>query len=98
MGSPAFDRVSIRLHNGKTLRVICRNNSVDNKYINSVRLNGQTQNRVWFRHSDVLDGLTIELGMSDTPNTALGVTRDSLPPSSMGLDPSPFRRPPQKPP
>jgi predicted alpha-1,2-mannosidase len=87
LGSPVFDRVSIRLHNGKTLRVVSHNNSVDNKYVTSVRLNGEAQDKVWFSHSQAWDGLTIDLAMSDTPNLTLGSRPNSLPPSSMALDP-----------
>jgi len=57
-GQPVFDRVTIQLHNGKQFRLIAKDNSVDNKYIDSVRFNGEKQDRVWFRHSDILDGLT----------------------------------------
>jgi predicted alpha-1,2-mannosidase len=88
--SPVFDRVAIRLHNGKTLKIICKNNSRDNKYIQSVRFNGQPQRRVWFRHSDVLKGLTIELEMSNVPNTALGSDPADQPAASLAVDPRTF--------
>jgi predicted alpha-1,2-mannosidase len=93
LGSPVFSEVSIRLKNGKLLRVVAKDSSRDKKYIQSVRLNGQRQNRVWFRHADVLKGLTVELEMSDTPNTSLGATTDDLPPSSLALDPGKLRNP-----
>jgi len=66
---------------------VCKHNSRDNKYIRSVRFNGQPQNRVWFRQADVLQGLTIELDMSNTPNTSLGADAAELPQSSMTFDP-----------
>ena len=87
LGSPVFDRVTIRLNNGKTLKLVCKNNSRDNKYIRSVRFNGQPQNRVWFRHADVLKGLTIDLDMSSTPNTSLGADAAEMPQSSVTFDP-----------
>jgi predicted alpha-1,2-mannosidase len=87
LGSPVFDRATIRLENGKTLRLICKNNSHDNKYIKSIQFNHQTQNQVWFRHADALKGLTIELEMSNTPNAALGAAPASFPPSSLNFDP-----------
>jgi putative alpha-1,2-mannosidase len=87
LGSPVFDRVTIRLHNGKTLQLVCKNNSRDNKYIRSVRFNGKPQDRIWFRHADVLTGLKVELDMSDTPNTSLGSAAAELPQSSMTFDP-----------
>jgi predicted alpha-1,2-mannosidase len=87
LGSPVFDKVTIKLHNGKTLRLACKNNSHDNKYLKSVRMNGRVQNRLWFRHADVLHGLNLELEMSNTPNTTLGVAPADAPPSSMDFDP-----------
>ena len=46
LASPVFDKITIRLHNGKSLQIICRNNSRDNKYIQSIRLNGKILNQV----------------------------------------------------
>jgi predicted alpha-1,2-mannosidase len=88
--SPVFDRVTIKLHNGKTLSLVCRHNSRDNKYLQSVRLNGQSQSRVWFRHADALKGLTIDLEMGNTPNAALGAQPADFPPSGMEVDPRTF--------
>jgi putative alpha-1,2-mannosidase len=87
LGSPVFDRITMRLHNGKTLKLVCKNNSRDNKYIQRVRFNGQPQNRVWFRHADLQHGLTIDLDMSNTPNTSLGAEAADLPQSSVTFDP-----------
>ncbi len=85
--SPVFDRLTIKLHNGKKFEIIARNNSSDNKYIQAVRFNGQPQNRIWFPHAAVVQGLAIDLEMSDTPNTTLGADQSSLPPSRLTLDP-----------
>ena len=83
--SPVFDRVTIKLHNGKTLKSICKDNSRDNKYIQSIRLNGKPLNQVWFSHADIVNGGTIELQMGNTPNEKLGVDPTSFPPSSMAF-------------
>ena len=69
-----FDRVTIRLHNGKTLQLVRKHNSRDNKYIQSVRFNGQPQNRIWFRHADVLQGLR-SISKCPTPRTLLSGPR-----------------------
>ena len=87
MGSPVFDRLTIKLHNGKLFRIIAKNNSTDNKYIKSIRYNGESLNRVWFPHSAVTNGLTIHLEMSDKPNTALGADAADLPQSRLNLNP-----------
>jgi predicted alpha-1,2-mannosidase len=92
LGSPVFDRVTIHLHDGKTFRLVCKNNSRDNRYINRIRLNGTAQNQIWFRHADVLKGATIQLDMSNTPNTVLGTAASAFPPSSLMLDPANFAK------
>lgn len=87
IGSPVFDRVTISLRNGKTLRLICRDNSRDNKYIQSIEFNGQPWRKVWFKHADIVNGGTFELRMGNTPNLDLGKDQATFPPSSMTLNP-----------
>ena len=88
LASPVFDRIEVQLPGRKTLRIVCRNNSKDNKYIQSIRFNGQSLQQVWFRHADIVSGGTIELQMGNVPNTELGSQDSALPPSSIGLDPA----------
>jgi predicted alpha-1,2-mannosidase len=90
LGSPVFDRVTIRLHNGKTVRINTRNNSYRNKYVAGFKLNGGSQSRVWFSHSDLLKGARLDLQMSDTPNRTLGINPADFPPSSIDADPRRF--------
>jgi len=85
--SPVFDRISIRLHNGKTFSIVCKNNSKDNKYIQSIRLNGESLDRVWFKHSDLIKGGRIVLQMGNTPNLKLGADPSTFPPSAMSVNP-----------
>ena len=93
IGSPVFDRVTINLHNGKTLRIVAKNNSHDNKYVQSIRLNGKPSTNVWFRHADIANGGTLELEMGNTPNRTLGADAASLPPSALALDPTTLAQP-----
>ncbi|HUA37938.1 MAG TPA: GH92 family glycosyl hydrolase [Candidatus Sulfopaludibacter sp.] len=88
LGSPVFDRVTIHLKNGKTLRIIARNNSADNKYIQNFRLDGRPDRRVWFRHADIADGGTLEMKMGNLPNKTLGGNPADFPPSEMALNPA----------
>lgn len=92
IGSPVFDKIAIRLQNGKTLKIVAKNNSRHNKYVESVRVNGQPRSQLWFRHTDIAAGGTIELQMSNTPNTQLGAAPADFPPSSMALDPAAFAK------
>ncbi len=90
LGSPVFNRITIRLHNGKTISIVCHDNSRDNKYIQSIQLNGHPLHQVWFRHADIVNGAVLKLQMGNTPNRLLGTTPASLPPSALTLDPQLF--------
>jgi putative alpha-1,2-mannosidase len=85
-----FDRVTIALPNGQTLQIICEDNSRDNKYIQSIKLNGKPLQQVWFKHSDIVNGGTLELKMGNTPNLELGADPATFPPSFMTLNPEAF--------
>jgi predicted alpha-1,2-mannosidase len=93
IGSPVFDRVTIRLHNGKTLRIVARNNSKNNKYVQSIRLNGKPLHQIWFKHADIVNGGELELQMGNTPNKMLGTNPTGFPPSSMMCNPAEFQKP-----
>ena len=81
IGSPIFDRVTIHLDNGKTFTLIARNNSADNKYIQSARLNGKPYDKSYFSHEDLMAGGTLELTMGNRPCLTWAVAEDSVPPS-----------------
>jgi len=90
IGSPVFDTVAIHLHNGKVFHIIAHNTSHDNKYVQSITLNGKPLNRVWIRHADLVNGGTLVLEMGDTPNRTLGVDPADFPPDSMSVNPADF--------
>src|SRR5579884_2779373 len=92
LASPVFDRITIHLHNGKTFSIICLNNSKDNKYIQSIRLNGKPLHQVWVRHADIIKGGILQLQMGDVPNTNLGSDPADLPPSAISINPADFTR------
>jgi predicted alpha-1,2-mannosidase len=75
--SPLFDRVTIHLDPryfpGKDFTIIAHNNSPENCYIQSAKLNGQPLNRYWISHADVIKGGTLELELGPTPNKSWGI-------------------------
>jgi predicted alpha-1,2-mannosidase len=73
IGSPLFTKTSIHLDNGKTFTIKANNASWSNKYIQSAKLNGQTWNKSWFTHEDILNGGTLELEMGDRPDKQWGI-------------------------
>jgi putative alpha-1,2-mannosidase len=90
LASPVFDRVDIKLHNGNTFSIVTRDNSANNKYIQSIQFSGQPQSKVWLRHADVIKGGTLDLQLGDTPNQVLGSKQEDFPPSALTLDPRPL--------
>ena len=81
IGSPLFEKVAIDLDNGKTFTVVAKNNSADNKYIQSATLNGKPYNKTYFSHEDLVKGGTLELVMGNRPCKTWGVGADAVPPS-----------------
>jgi predicted alpha-1,2-mannosidase len=90
--SPVFDKITIHPRDGKPFTITALNNSHDNKYVQSIRLNGQPLNQVWLRHTDLLRGGTLELTMGDTPNTSLGSNPSTFPPDSMTVHPEDYAK------
>ena len=85
IGSPLFDRVSIRLdphyYQGRGFTVLARHNSAQNIYIQSAKLNGKTLARAWITHAEIVQGGKLEFIMGPAPNKEWGSAADQLPPS-----------------
>jgi predicted alpha-1,2-mannosidase len=83
--SPVFSEVRIRLdpayYTGGTFTVAAKNNSAENLYIQSARLNGQPLDRPWITHGEVAAGGTLELEMGPQPNVKWGSAFERRPPS-----------------
>ena len=89
--SPVFEKVTIHLHNGKDFVIAATHASQQNKYVQKIVLNGKTLDRVWFRHSDLMQGGRLELTMGDTPNRVLGSEPEAFPPDSIEVHPGEYR-------
>jgi len=68
--SPLFKSSVLKLANGKTLTISANHISDKNIYIQSVKLNGQSYNKCYLYHKDILAGgqLTMEMGTSPNLN------------------------------
>ena len=91
VGSPVFDRATIHMGGGRTLTIVAQNNSHDNKYIQSFRLNGKPSQKLWFRHADIANGGTLEFKMDSMPEKTLGTDPADFPPSEMNFEPQTLR-------
>jgi predicted alpha-1,2-mannosidase len=66
-GSPIIDEAIIRVKDDKTFRIIVRNNSAENKYIQRIELNGQPYNDYFIQFKDIEAGGTLIVEMGATP-------------------------------
>ncbi len=67
IGRPLFDRVTINLPGGKTFTVTARHNSRENKYVQSMTLNGRPLDAPFLAHDDLVSGGVLDLVMGPAP-------------------------------
>ena len=73
MGSPLFDKATIRLPEGKSFTVDVKNNSPENIYIQQIELNGKTQSKSTINHQDIIKGGVLKIVMGKSPNLNFGL-------------------------
>ena len=84
MGSPLVNRAAMRNPvTGALFNVIAENNSPDNVYIQSARLNGKALSRSWLTHAEVTAAGELELRMGREPNQDWGSALADRPPSGL---------------
>ena len=81
IGSPVFENATVHLENGNEFKIVAKNYSPQNKYIQSAKLNGQPWDKPWFSHEDLSKGGELELLMGDKANKVWGSDPKSSPPS-----------------
>lgn len=67
-GSPLFDEATMNVGKGKTFRIIAHNNSKENMYIQSVKLNGKPYTRSYIDFKDIVCGGKLEFMMGSKPS------------------------------
>ena len=65
IGRPMFDKVTIHLSDGKDFVIQAKNNSEENKYIRSMKLNGEDLAEPRFSHFDLMKGGELILEMEN---------------------------------
>lgn len=71
-GTPLFDAATIDVGDGKQFKIIARNNSADNIYIEQVKLNGRPYEKSYITFDDIRNGGELEFIMSSTPSLTFG--------------------------
>jgi predicted alpha-1,2-mannosidase len=78
-GSPLFNKITLHLENGKTFVVNGKNNSKENVYINTAKLNGKNYTKNFISQDDLMKGGVLDFDMSNIPNLKRGVTEEDFP-------------------
>ena len=79
LGTPYFKNVKLHLEGGKTLDITAQNCSTENKYIQTMTLNGATYDKNYITYNDVMQGGSILFNMGATPNKQRGTKPDAAP-------------------
>ena len=74
-----FDAVNMKVGDGKTFRIEAHNNSDENIYIRSVRLNGVPYTKSYIHFDDIVKGGLLEFEMGNTPSDTFGVAVEDRP-------------------
>ncbi|KTF38039.1 GH92 family glycosyl hydrolase [Xanthomonas vesicatoria] len=80
IGSPLFKHARVRLPAGGTLVVNAPQNSPQNVYVQSLKLNGKPWHKTWLAHADIANGATLEFVMGPVPSR-WGSGPNDVPPS-----------------
>ena len=75
IGSPIFEKTTIKLPKGKTFTIEAENVSNKNFYIQSATLNGVPFNQTTITHQQLLEGGTLHFVMGSEPNKNWGLTK-----------------------
>jgi predicted alpha-1,2-mannosidase len=64
IGSPAINKATINLENGKTFTIDVKNQGDKNVYVQKILLNGQPLNRLFITQAEIMNGGTLTFFMS----------------------------------
>lgn len=79
IGTPYFDKMTLHLENGKTMTITAQNCSQENKYIQSLSINGMPSTKNFFTHEKLTQGGNIQYVMGSTPNKQRGINDSDAP-------------------
>lgn len=79
LGAPYLPYIRLNLPNGKTLEIKAPEVSDSNRYVKSLKINGEKYDKMYVTHEDVLKGGVWEFVMGSKPDKRRGVSEDAKP-------------------
>jgi putative alpha-1,2-mannosidase len=79
MGAPLFKKVTVSLENGKTIEINAPENSLSNRYIQSLEFNGKAYQKNYLKYSELMKGAKLSIHMGAKPNYKRGIDKADFP-------------------
>ncbi|WP_210520092.1 GH92 family glycosyl hydrolase [Hymenobacter terricola] len=79
LGAPLFPKATLHLENGHDVVLNAPRNSAANRYVATLRLNGQPYGHNWLSHQALMQGATLDFDMTAAPNSTRGTSPDDAP-------------------
>ncbi|MDR2682294.1 MAG: GH92 family glycosyl hydrolase [Dysgonamonadaceae bacterium] len=79
LGSPLFPKAKLHLPNGKTIEIQSKDNSPENVYVKTLKLNGKNYTRNYLEIETLKRGAKLLFKMDDEPNTQRGTKPGDFP-------------------
>ncbi|UOB17282.1 GH92 family glycosyl hydrolase [Abyssalbus ytuae] len=79
MGAPLFKKITLNLENGNKVIINALQNSDENRYIKSIKLNGKKYQKNWLSHKEIMKGAVLDIEMNNEPNKKRGAKPSAYP-------------------
>lgn len=79
LGAPLFKKVTVTLENGNQLIINAPENSNENRYVQSLEINGAESSKNYLNHEILMKGAVLNFEMTDKPNKNRGITKENFP-------------------
>jgi predicted alpha-1,2-mannosidase len=84
LGAPLFKHITIQLENGKKVEINAAGNNAENRYVQSLQVNGAGYDKNWIGHTTLQNGAILNFWMSAAPNKLRGTKESAFPYSLSG--------------
>jgi predicted alpha-1,2-mannosidase len=79
IGAPLFKSITVNLENGNKIEISAPENSMENRYIRSIKMNGETYGKNYFTYDALQEGANIHFEMDKLPNKERGIHESDFP-------------------
>ncbi|MDQ8747199.1 alpha-mannosidase [Elizabethkingia miricola] len=79
LGAPLFKEATIHLENGKKIEIKAPQNSQENIYVESLKVNNLPYSKNWLNHQELMKGAVLNFDMKAQPNKERGSQEKDFP-------------------